>query len=228
MSNCAYIQHRRVSARFARARRFSCHLLTPVLLAGAMSACAARDPLADWQVRLAEYVDHQGGDPAALRNLADVRSRRAPRPGPIVFRTMDAGGSKLTPFRVPHDVHGVFLGISSIGGRPWCFFATATVRRSSKAAASVDDVRLTAFTADDFGFHWCVGPANPDSLARYKNANAAQDNDPLDAANAGTFPRLLDSFQLNILGETVFADEKNSGASWTMIVPTLPRGGDKP
>ncbi len=168
--------------------------------------------MAEWQTQVTHFVQQQGrGDPNVLRDLADVRSRRGPRPAPITIRAANIRASRGET----HEVSGLLLGPQRIQDQPWYVFVTGTIKRTSRTRAAVEDVRLVAFTAEKGQLHWLVGGEDRESLSRYWAAIAA---DGLNSKSEA-FPNPYDQFQLECSDTTATVKEVHSGASWTLLFP---------
>ena len=178
--------------------------------------CAAADPIAVWQGRLAQYVERQGnGDPGVLRDTVDLHSRRGPRPERITFAALGIAGGGLRLFAPVRDVRGVLVGVQEVGPASWFFFLVGTVKQRPRSSAGLEEVRALAFTADRGGLHWRVAAPDSEALARY--VAALQKLGPLSAGSRpGNFPGPTDVFQLKLSDETAFITEPRSGATWEL------------
>ena len=196
-----------------------------VLLLGTLSACAARAPHVDsagdphpllehtaqhvltaWQHELTRYITREGSiDPALLAQTRVMRSRDVLRPSRIVFGVLDVDAS--APGRDGWDVHGMLIGKRTTGVQTWYVFVVGIVERTGYRPASIQDMRLIAFSAPGSKLAWNVGPANPQAVKRYLQTFSTP---PI------RFPGDTDRFTMDLSGNVVSVLEAQSGARWEL------------
>lgn len=176
-----------------------------------MPDAAASSITAEWQRRVAQHVATAGsGDPAVLAQLPGLRSPTVLRPGQIVFAATDV--ESFVAERDGYDVFGLLLGKRDSADGPRYIFVVGTVERRNYRSMAVTDVRLAAMSVRGGVVSWETGLPESGSLARYR-ASA-------DATAAVRFPADRDQFRLVDCLQGVCAEERLSGARWTLYLRT--------
>jgi hypothetical protein len=189
-----------------------------LLLAG---GCAA-DPIKAWQASLEEYVVEQGnGDLNALR-----RPDRRPSDNDFTMIGASHGGfGFIAPKRT--DANGVLLGLRQFRDRSWYVYLVGTVTyRGSFVDFPQDDprladIRLAAVTNADGPFEWLISAPDAEALAQYTapqlEAWRASHESRSGATTAPTrFPTPADDFHLEVGPQAITAQDRHSGAAWTL------------
>jgi hypothetical protein len=201
-----------------------------VLLAGVLAACAARAPFVEgmaprhpldeasvkrlvgvWQQQLAHYIAREGaGDPAVLSQTGALRSRHVLRPAQVAFTALDVEAT--TPDRDGFDVQGVLIGAYAEADRNWWVFMVGIVARRGYRPASIEDVRVVAFTSLDGSQYgdlaWKMSAPAPRSVDRYR--------DSVPGSTAVRFPGALDRFEMSGSTAGLLVREARSGADWSL------------
>ena len=197
-----------------------CSCLIAVTLAG----CAPRDPLTAWQRRVDRYIrTHGKGNIDTLRDVARARSRHAERPARVTFGELNTPGGKPGS---QYDAMGILLGYRRVAEHNWYVFLVGVTKvpPQDKPRADqrvvVDDVRLVAVSATTGRLKWIVSEPDPTSLARYRRGRDAH---AVAESCRSLFPGTFDLYELRVIGQTIRATEKRSGASWQVAVPSSHR-----
>jgi hypothetical protein len=160
-----------------------------------------------WQKNVEQYVKQYGdGDPTVLRDVYLPDSRRG---FSVIGSDRPAESS---------DVNGVLLGYRQIAGNYWLVYLVGVVKKQS-----VDEIRITALTADGGAFNWKVGNADTKALATYTAFGDRMWRERfvqrgLPPPEYLGFPRPDDHFQLNVTGEQISVVHTASGATWTLSI----------
>jgi hypothetical protein len=182
--------------------------------------CAAPNPIAVWQARVAEYITTQGsGDPTVLRDAARDRSRYFDRPALVTIGEIGIPGPGAPFSGAQRDVNGVLLGFRPLAERDWrAYFLVAVVDvlppggDGGELDAQIRDIRLVALSGGRT-FRWHVSEPQDDALQRYLDQRAS------DRAAGGVravFPGRRDQYDLNIAAKEVRVTEIRSGATWRL------------
>jgi hypothetical protein len=202
------------------------------------AGCAPRDPVGLWQDRLSAHLGAKaGGSPVALRDLTELRSPRAQRPGQIVFGAIDIPGPGLPFFARVHDAQGVFVGEARDGDAEWYVFAVGLTARHPSGKVTLEEVRIAAFRATDRAFVWRTAEDNRRETDRYADfrwsiagdARGRQWGDRLPVSADGAFPGVYDDFRLRVEPQgMVTIRESQSGAEWRLALRDRDRHSDTP
>ena len=201
-----------------------------VLLASMLVGCASRAPqspdatapttagleerkalelIGIWRGDLAAYLQRgQGEWSTRLSQLRDLRTRRGPRPGRIVFASLAAGGDIRRADA--WDVTGLLLGRQTLGGRHWYLFIVGIVERKRYRPVTIRDMRLVALSSGGALPDWRLGAAYGESLERYRHAYTHQ--------RPVRFPAADDGYRIETAGYQVSVRERRSGAEWTLLL----------
>lgn len=208
------------------ARQLTVAALIAVLLAGCagyaprpttvapaleMPDAASTGVIAEWQRRVVQHVTAAGsGDPAVLAQLPGLRSPAALRPGQIVFAATDV--ESFVAERDGYDVFGLLLGKRDSADGPWYVFVVGAVERRNYRSVAVADLRLAAMSVRGGVVTWETGLPDRSALARYRGS--------ADATAAVRFPADQDQFRLVDCAQGACAEERVSGARWTLYLRT--------
>jgi hypothetical protein len=197
-----------------------------LLLAG---GCAA-NPIKAWQAHLEAYVVEQGnGDLNVLR-----RPDRKPSENDFTMIGASHGGvGFIAPVRT--DANGVLLGLRRFREHHWYVYLVGTVEyRGSFVDFPMDDpeltdIRLAAVTGAGGDFEWLISEPNAEALARYivPQVDAWRASHPSrDEADAAPtrFPTPGDDFHLDVGPRAIAAQDRHSGAAWTLPLESADPG----
>jgi hypothetical protein len=208
-----------------------------LLLLCALAGCAVRAPRTDvvepqadlpeatvkrlisvWEQELGRYISREGGgDPAALSRAQALHSRDVPRPARITFGVLDVEPN--VPNRDGWDVQGLLIGKQTSGVRNWYVFVVGIVTRSGYRPSWIQDIRLVAFSAQGRKLSWEMSPPDPQAVHRYR--------DTLRGSATVRFPGDTDRFSLNAIGERLWVEEVQSGATWALLLRTGSRDASR-
>ena len=195
-----------------------------LLVAGASVGCAPRDPLATWQQGVDRYIrTHGQGNIDSLRDIARARSRYADRPALATIGQLDVPDGRRGPER---DAVGVLLGYRRVAAQNWYVFLVGVTqappqdRPCPDLRVVVDDVRLVAVSTSTGQLKWVVSEPDQTSLVRYRRGRASH---AMAESRRSLFPGTFDLYELKVIGQTLQAAEKRSGASWQVVVPSSRR-----
>ena len=212
--------------RHVRVGRVSRHQL--LLLLCVLAGCAVRAPRTDvvepqadlsevtvkrlisaWEQELTRYINREGGgDPAALSRTQALHSRDVPRPARITFGVLDVEPN--VPGRDGWDVQGLLLGKQTSDTRNWYVFVVGIVPRDGYRPSSIRDIRLVAFSPLGKKLIWQMSPPDPQAARRYRDASPG--------SATVRFPADADRFSLHAIGDRVWVQEAESGASWALLL----------
>ena len=170
----------------------------------------AREIVAVWQQKLADYLDQAGGgDPSALARLPAQRATGTLRPARITFGALDvdAGVAERDGF----DVQGLLLAPRSDAAAAPYVFVVGIVRREGYRPVALVDIRLVGMVARGGRLEWTVGEGDAQALMRYRAL--------LDPAVPLRFPADKDRFELVPCAPRVCAGEQLSSARWSLDLP---------
>ena len=180
----------------------------------ALSETQARQIVAEWQRRLADYIQQEGGgDPAVLARLPALRATGTLRPARITFGVLDVDASAAE--RDGFDVQGLLLrALPDAGAAPYVFVVGIVQREGYRPAALVD-VRLVALAPQGEQLQWTVGDGDRQALMRYRAR--------LDPAAPLRFPADKDRFEPVTCAGGICAEEQLSSARWSLFATTSPQ-----
>lgn len=171
----------------------------------------ARAVIATWQARLSQHIASVGdGDPAILSQLPGLRSPAVARPGQIVFAATDVDA--FATERDGYDVFGLLLGKQATAAGPRYVFVVGAVERQDYWPVAVTDIRVAAMSVKGGVATWETGPANADTLMRYRRSD--------ETPTAVRFPAEHDQFRLVGCAPGVCVEELRSGARWALYLDT--------
>jgi hypothetical protein len=117
-------------------------------------------------------------------------------------------------------VQGVLIGHTQVAGRNWFVLLVGVLRQQTSGGPIVEDVRLSAMTADRRDLLWLV--TEPDAIVtrRYVSPDGTDPSAPNTADPAfRAFPKSADSYRMVVDGDFVHVYEDRSGAHWGLRVP---------
>lgn len=187
-----------------------------------LTGCNGGDPIQRWQVQVKDYIEDQGnGDINALRNYGEPAAQRTFS----MLGASEGGIGLLSPTR--DDSIGVLLGRTIVDGDAWFVYLLGIVNYKDSMTylpvdnARVIDIRLAALRLDARGnIIWRITPPDDAQLNTYiATQQAAWAHRYGTSDNAITeFPTERDSFEMSVnqSAHTITANERTSGASWTL------------
>jgi hypothetical protein len=196
--------------------RYGAVLLSLLLLTG----CRAGDPLDHWRNAVEGYVKSSGGDLAALREAGAAHTPDELRPA-LATVSVHRVWANHAGSRGYRDAHGVLVGLSRSGTRPWYVFAVGICDsppsdEPANAAPAIADVRVAAVCGGPERFDWVIAPSDSVQLARYLAAKTP----PWPAMDVRwPFPRSADDFALRSGEAAADVIERRSGAQWSIVLP---------
>ena len=93
-------------------------------------------------------------------------------------------------------------------------------RISENKPVVMHDVRLMAVSASTGRLEWVVSEPDPTALERYRRGRVAH---AAAESRRSLFPGTFDLYELRVVGQTLSATEKRSGATWQVVVPSSGR-----
>ena len=164
----------------------------------------ARQMIATWQHRLADYIGSAGhGDAAVLARLPAQRATGTLRPARISFGVLDLESrvAEADGF----DVQGLLLPAS---GTQAYVFMVGIVQRQGYRPLALVDLRPVTLQLHAGRIDWTVGDRDAQALARYRAA--------IDPALPLRFPADQDHFELQPCAPLLCVAEAHSQARWSV------------
>jgi hypothetical protein len=162
------------------------------------TGCSSPVTVQRWQRGVGEYIQTTANnDITELRNLEDHGGRKALG----IISENDPQNSS--------DVVGLLVAHKKIGGESWAVFLVGVVNHMN-----LTELRLAAVSVRNSGLFWQLDDPDRAALAQYKKHNPASSAGRTEPG----WPHDADSFEVQVVGQTVRVTEKHCDAHWNLTL----------